>query len=202
MHLFEVVIESESPYSQSRAHEEPKSSPNELADAYDERTWRSHLHTNDKGEVYLPPMALKNAVSEAAKFRGERIGGKGQATWTKHFEAGIMIIDTAVLHDGSGKPIMAAEVVCDRLYLNADGKKGSGSRVWRRYPRINQWQATITIYVLDDVLTEEIVLKYVEEAGRFIGLGRFRPRNGGLYGRFRVVSHKWSEETVKQRRAS
>jgi hypothetical protein len=32
----------------------------------------------------------------------------------------------------------------------------------------------------------------LEEAGKFIGLGRFRPQNGGFYGRFAVAKVVWS----------
>lgn len=192
MNKLVIILASESPYSQSRAHETAKESANESADAYDARTWREHMHVNDAGQVYLPPMALKKSIEEAAQFRGERIPGKGQATYSKHFMAGVMIMDPILLvSKATGKPIMRDDVPCDRLYLNADGKKGSGSRVWRRYPRIDNWTGNATLYVVDDVLTEDVVLKFIREAGMFIGAGRFRPRNGGFYGRFSVLKHVW-----------
>ena len=32
---------------------------------------------------------------------------------------------------------------------------------------------------------------HLKEAGQFIGLGRFRPRKNGYYGRFEIVSIAW-----------
>jgi len=42
----ELVLRSISPYSQSRAHDEPAFENESKAD-YDRRTWPSHLHVQD-----------------------------------------------------------------------------------------------------------------------------------------------------------
>jgi hypothetical protein len=36
-----------------------------------------------------------------------------------------------------------------------------------------------------------VFLRTLEAAGRFIGIGRFRPRNNGRYGRFAVENLRW-----------
>ena len=41
------------------------------------------------GVVFIPPNSLKNCLSEAAKFLSISVPGKGKATYTKNFEAGI-----------------------------------------------------------------------------------------------------------------
>ena len=48
-------------------------------------------------------------------------------------------------------------------------------------------------YILDDTITEDVFKEHLEEAGKFIGIGRFRPRNNGFYGRFAVDKIEWSE---------
>lgn len=50
----------------------------------------------------------------------------------------------------------------------------------------------MTIHLIDPVLiaSPAIVQRYLEEAGRLIGIGRFRPSNGGYYGRFNVETFK------------
>jgi len=179
------------PLSQSAPIQSRKNT-GEGHDAFEERTWRERLHVNTDGNVFIPPSALKNCLSEVAKYLSESVPGKGKATYTKHVEAGVMCTDAMVLLCQDGKPLRASTVVGERLFVPADGKRGSGKRVWKTFPLIPQWSAAATVYLLDPVLRDkpEKVLEYAEHAGKFIGLGRFRPRNNGFYGRFNVTDWK------------
>jgi hypothetical protein len=44
---------------------------------------------------------------------------------------------------------------------------------------------------LDETITEEVFKLHLEESGKFIGIGRFRPQNNGFYGRFKVNEIVW-----------
>lgn len=179
-----ATMESVSPYSQSRPHNLAKLDRENSAD-YEERTWRNRLHVNEAGNVFIPPMAFKNCLSEAAKFLSLQIPGKGKATYTKHFEAGVLVMD------GLELPIKAEDAVGETLFLNADGKRGSGTRVWKTYPVIHAWEGDVTFWVLDETITEDVFRRVLTEAGNFIGIGRWRPRNNGMYGRFAVKAISW-----------
>jgi len=159
-----------------------KKATGETHDAFEERTWRERMHVDGDGHVFIPPTALKNCLAEVAKYLSESVPGKGKATYTKHFEAGIMVSEQMVL------PNCPEEVPGERLFVPADGRRGSGKRVWKTFPRIDEWRVQAVIYVLDPVLIgkPEKIEEYLGHAGKFIGLGRFRPRNNGYYGRFRV----------------
>ena len=50
----------------------------------------------------------------------------------------------------------------------------------------------MTFYILDETVTEDVFKNILEQAGAFIGIGRFRPRNNGFYGRFKVEKVVWS----------
>lgn len=177
------------PYSQSRNYELdfPKKDK-ESAKDYEARTWRGRLHVNDDGNVFIPQMSIKNCLSEAAKYLSIQIPGKGKATYTKHFDAGMLVLEPIAL------PIKAESVESEWLFVPSDGKPGGGSRVWKCFPVIHDWGGTAVVYVLDDTVTQEVFEHHAREAGRFIGLGRFRPRNRGFYGRFNVTKIEWSEE--------
>ena len=73
-----------------------------------------------------------------------------------------------------------------------DGKKGGGTRVWKTFPVIQEWETEVEIMLLDPLLSDkpEKVREYLEHAGKFIGIGFFRPRNGGYFGRFTVEDFK------------
>lgn len=181
-----ATLESISPYSQSKHHITPKKE-RELPKDYEERTWRERLHVNKDGFVFIPPMAFKNCIAEIAKFLGVQIPGKGKSTYTKHFEAGILVTDEVVL------PFKKMDVQGEWLFLPSDGKRGSGTRVDKCYPVIPEWQATVTFYILDEIITKDVFQDHLERAGQFIGIGRFRPRNNGFYGRFKLNKLDWQQ---------
>jgi len=184
------TIQGISPYSQSRPHL-AEMEPNESPDDYRKRTWRSHLHVDKDGEVIIPPGAIKNCVSEASKFMSIAVPGKGKATYTKHVEAGTACVRPVVLG------IKASDVDSETLFLPSDGVRGSGKRVWKRYPIIPEWGGEVELIVLDETVLQTsratnnpVLQDIVEGAGQYIGLGRFRPRNNGFYGRFIVEDFK------------
>ncbi len=179
-------LRSISPYSQSRFHDTDKL-PKEAADDYEARTWKGRLHVTDDGSVFIPPMSFKNCLSEAARFMSRQIPGKGKSTYTKHFEAGVLVMDPLVLD------VKADDVPGEWLFVPADGVRGSGKRVKKCFPVIGDWHGSVTFHVLDDTITRDVFLQHLEEAGSFIGIGRFRPRNNGFYGRFEVERLDWTE---------
>jgi len=179
-------IESLSPYSQSRMHETPKLEKEHHHD-FEKRTWREKAHFDKDGNVFIPPMAFKIALAECARFLGETIPGKGKATWTKHFEAGVLCMDPIYLR------VKKNDLIGEAFNMNADGKRGSGTRVQRTFPCVPEWKAAVPFYVLDQTITEPVFHKYISETGKFIGIGRFRPRNGGYYGRFKVTKLEWHQ---------
>lgn len=186
MKIATATLTSVAPYSQSRAHEAPKLD-RETHDAYEQRTWRQKLHVDDKGRVLIPPMSFKQALDDAAKQLGLQIPGKGKSTYTKFFRSGVLCIEGPTL------AIKATDVPSERIHANADGVRGSGKRVWRLFPLIRDWSADVTFHVLANEITKDVFVDHLKQAGGFIGIGRFRPQNGGFYGRFKIETIKWSE---------
>lgn len=179
-----ATLKSQAPYSQSRPHDTPKLEK-EIAKDYEERTWRERAHINQDGQMFIPPMAFKNCLDEAAKYMSIKYEGK--KTYTKHFEAGVMVTDSLVL------PFTKETMGSEWVFVPSDGQKGGSKRVWKHFPVIQGWNGDVTFYVFDDIVTESVFRQHLEAAGQFIGLGRFRPRNRGFYGRYSVENIAWSE---------
>lgn len=179
-------LEGISPYSQSRMHGDEKTEK-ERHDDYEKRTWREKCHYTDTGQVFIPPMAFKICLAECAKFISEQIPGKGKATWTKHFEAGVLCMEPVLLD------YKKDDLRGETFNMNSDGIRGSGKRVPRTFPVIPEWKAPVNFYVIDSTITEPVFRHHVEQAGKFIGIGRFRPRNGGFYGRFKLNKLEWTK---------
>ncbi len=180
-----ATLKNISPYSSSRAHFTEKLNK-EGADDYEKRTWRERVHVGEDGLIFIPPMAFKNAISESAKFLSIGIPGKGKATYTKHFEAGVMVIEPLVLS------VKKDDVEGEWLFVPADGRRGSGKRVRKCFPVVRKWGGQVTFHIMDDTITREVFEHHLREAGGLIGVGRFRPRNNGFYGRFTVEAFSWS----------
>lgn len=114
---------------------------------------------------------------------------RGQETYTKHFEAGVAVFEPVPLG------IHKDDVPFERLFLNLDGKRGSGQRGFKHYPYIEAgWKADVQFTIIDETVLQRYagnqdltVFEHVlRSAGVYIGIGRWRPRNRGLYGRFAV----------------
>jgi hypothetical protein len=178
-----------SPYSQSKHYSKemvPKLQGENDRD-YETRTWRNRLHINEGGNVFMPPMAFKNCISECAKFLSLGIPGKGKKTYTKNFEAGVLVVEPIVL------PIKRDACESEPLFVPSDGRRGGGSRVEKVFPVIRSWGGELQILVFDETVlnaydsSKITVLEHVlKQAGLFIGVGRFRPINNGFYGRFEI----------------
>jgi len=178
-------LKSSSSYSQSKYYDTPKEEKESNAD-YEKRTWRDRLHTTKDNNVFIPPMAFKNCIAEAAKYLAIKIPGKGKQNYTKHFEAGILVTEPLILPDKKDK------VEGEWFFVPSDGRRGGNTRVHKCFPVIHKWEGKVDFIIFDDTVTKEIFEYVLEEAGKFIGLGRFRPRNNGFYGRFSVENIKWS----------
>ena len=180
-----------SPLSFSKAIISEKK-PGEAPDDYEERTWKERLHVaksdGHKGEIFIPPNALKNMLAATAQFLSESIPGKNKQTYTKNFLAGTMVTEPLYLGIKEGSEAITKE----RLFVPSDGKVGGSKRVWRNFPTILQWKTQARIYLFDQILIgkPQKVKEYLEYAGQFIGFLRFRPRRGGYYGRFMIKNFK------------
>lgn len=200
MKIIRARLKSVTPYSQSKAVGVEKQA-NENHDDYEKRTWPERVHCSADGSVYIPPMSFKKSIDAAAKYLALKVSGGRGATYSKHVESGTFIMDPIVL------PLKKADVPGEWLFLDANGKKGKASsgRVMRCMPRIDQWEGTLTIHVLDEKVLNSSEMKgrdgrqitvleqILRTAGSLIGVGRFRPENGGFYGRFIVAGFEIAE---------
>lgn len=189
--VVKVTIKGISPFSPSKpfpmgAHKKLKAA-NMKDDDIESELWSTRIHKAPDGTVIIPMMMLMLAIQAAAKRLNEKVPGKGHATWTKHFLSGIQVMDDARIEG-----LKADKVEGEWFYVHADGKRGSGTRVHRKFPMIYDWSTTFEVFIHDGSIVHEIFERVMKVCGQFIGLGRFAPRNGGTNGRFVVESIKWS----------
>lgn len=182
-----VKLQGETPISFSK-HVKEKKGTREDWENYESRIWSEKLHYDSKNNVYIPLTMLKNCLSVAANYLSLKIPNKGNSTYTKHFEAGVIVEKNIPLG------IKKSQVKNEWVFVPADGKRnGRGSRVDKCFPIIEKWKGETNIIILDEIITKEVFEKHIIEAGIFVGLGRFRPIRNGNYGRFSAKITSWQK---------
>lgn len=170
-----------SPLVQSRYHGEPMLA-REKADKYEDRTWPMRSHIDESGHVFLPSYSVKNCLVDAAVYAAIKTSGKG--TISKHFRQGIMAAGDVTLDQTKD------DIVKRTMFCPSDGKRGSGRRVIKHFPLLPSWSGEAKIYVIDPIIDMEVMARVLGVAGMFIGIGSYRPQNGGDNGRFTVENLK------------
>lgn len=176
-----VTLESASFYGQSRFHNKEKLEK-EGHNEYEKRTWMDRAHYNEDGKMFIPPMAFKNCLAECAKYLSVQIPGKGKATYTKHFVSGIMVTEPLVLNE-TRKTVKGMW-----LHVPSDGVRGGTKRVLKCFPYVERWKGDVLFHIFDETITEDVFKYHLDQAGKFVGVGFFRPKNNGYWGRFKIVS--------------
>ena len=132
------------------------------------------------GGLYLDEETSTYPVIPADNIQRMIILGARKSKKGKQAEAGVDVFDEAMLgYDG---PRSLDEMWSSGKFQIVKGCKVKGSRVMRCRPRFQVWAAKIVIPFAPDIIDRKDVLRALEEAGRTVGLGDWRPR----YGRFEV----------------
>lgn len=187
MRLCVMSCESLSPYSASRQHFTPKKDKESPAD-YEDRTWREKAHYTDDGHVVIPPESFSFGLKAMASRLRMKIPGKGNSEYGKLFLAGILITDGVIL------PETRDTVQSWTGSMNADGKRGSGTRVQRTFPHIPKWKGDVHVHILDDAIPKDVFEYVAKQFGLLNGVGRYRPAQGGTNGRLKITRFQWSEQ--------
>lgn len=186
MKIATITLKGITPVTFGKFHQTEKEKK-ELPDAYEKRTWKEKAHYTDDDYVKIPGQMIANCIRESAKFLSIPVAGKGKSTYTKHFEAGIII-------QGDIKtPIKKDTLQGDVRHVPSDGRPGGTRRVIKIFPIIQDWKGTLEVFIGDDIITADIFEQVVRNAGNLIGIGTWRPRNRGMNGRFELVDMKWKE---------
>jgi hypothetical protein len=127
------------------------------------------LYKDEKGNIVHPSIHIESAMIKAAT--NYRIPGQGKKTFKDAFKGGIFCEPRLIQHKIPKWVIDLQNVVVQR------------SRVMRARPRFDEWELDFQILNIDERITPQILKDILKDAGKFCGLGDFRPR----FGRFEVV---------------
>ena len=139
--------------------------------------WLGGLYVDDREQPLLPSESIKAAI----------IGGAKKEKAGPQAKGGTFVFDSPPLsHDEAGKSL-------EELWNDGEGPnvhkasvKVMSARVIRTRPQFNGWSAEAVIHYDPTIAEAGDVVRWLETAGRIIGLGDWRPEKSGNFGRFTV----------------
>lgn len=168
--MIHIKIEGISSYLMHRFSEvDEKARPKTGKKDYKSEAERA-LYKTEEGKYYIPSSQIHGCIINAGKYL--QIVGRGKATYAKLFGAFILITPAALLIDPQIYVIDERPVVIQK------------SRIIRYRPKWDKWSLEFNIEIMDPSIAPEVVSRALEQGGRYVGIGDFRPEKRGPFGRF------------------
>jgi len=144
-------------------------------------------YADGEGRLYIPGPNIFACIIAAGTFHK---AGKSKLTTMKSslIPAGVMVDEmVCLITDADGVALTEWEVDSRSVVIPS-----TGGRIMAHRPRVDTWNVSFTLDVDGTMFSPGLVRAVVDDAGKKIGLGDFRPARKGPFGRF-VVSH-WDIE--------
>jgi hypothetical protein len=160
----------------------------ESHEAFDARCWRERAHWSG-GKLVIEPSTFWRATIQAAKT--EKIKGSRGANYSKLIASGVSMNEcVTVLDPINHMPISKETIEYGDFMVSVNGS-GTGPKVTRRFPMVQPgWTGTLRFQVTNDLLSGDLMKKFVAYVGNRLGILRFRPSStitAGWYGRFNIT---------------
>ena len=161
--------------------------------------WIGNLYT-EAGQIVMPADNLMTMFREGGS---KCPTGKGQATFKRQTQSGILVDQSAwpIMVNGNAVPYAPLKALIEEpdfevhkataaglgfeLFVKR-AKIGQAKHV-RVRPRFDNWTVSGTVTVMDDMITVDVFRNILSFAGMYAGLGDWRasaPKSPGPFGRF------------------
>lgn len=160
--------------------------------------WMGSLYRNEQGQIIIPTENIMRCLMEGGS--GVPVPGKGKKTFKAQSQSGIMprgvgwplLVDGKPIDYKNIAPLMkkpdfrdhreAVEKLGFKLFVKR-ARIGASKHV-RVRPRFNSWSARGELVVTDDQITTEVLMDILYHAGKYKGLGDWRPSSPKVPGTF------------------
>mgnify|MGYP001575074928 FL=1 len=182
MKIIDVELKGISPLMQHRytlkTEKEDQSKKKSGVVDYSE-AWINALYWNDEIGIYQPASHIEGAMIKAAT--NFQIPGRRGKTYKDIFKSSVFVRPDYIPFRIKGEP----KKLLERGKFDIDIRPVviQRSRVERARPIFRNWNLKLQIEIHDEQIPEEVVKEVLDFAGKFCGIGDFRPRHG----RFQVI---------------
>jgi hypothetical protein len=136
------------------------------------------LYLDEEENVCLPSVYLKNSISEASKQF--KIVGKGKSTYSKLVASTIEIEPFMILLNTNNYEVFRISAV----------NPMTRGRMMTERPKFSKWSASFEIVLNDSAIPVSVLNEILEHAGKYVGIGDWRPQTKGMFGKFMITSFK------------
>lgn len=184
MKKYKVIIEGVTPYMQHRMDdvkleqwEKLRGQIHERPEVNHEDAVRAeyHCYRSADGPCYIPADQIRGALIAAGSYVKAKVGGRSKSMKTI-VAAMFMVTPEQIL-------IPEYDAVDKRSAVNRNIK----GRIIVVRPKWTTWSAEFTLSIDEDTITQPTIEQIIEYAGKYVGIGSFRPTNNGLFGRFELI---------------
>ena len=131
------------------------------------------LYYDTDGKIYIPDINIEQTIINGAKK--QKLGAQ--------FKAGMSVESHMYLKNG--QVYTKDKVLSEERYRFVIDVKIQRNSVMRTRPRFDEWNGEFTVLYNPDVINERDVIQAVEDAGKLVGIGDWRPR----FGRFNIEEY-------------
>jgi hypothetical protein len=135
------------------------------------------LYVDSEGQIYQPATHIERALIEAGKK--VKVKGQGKATYSKLFGSMASIEEFELVHGIQDYEIFKCLVVIP----------STNGRVIRYRPMFKKWKLSFHVEAEDEIPCD-VIKESLEIAGKYVGIGDWRPEKKGKYGKFQVTEFK------------
>lgn len=138
-------------------------------------------YREEKGDLYIPGPNIFSCIIQAGKFHKV---GKSKVTTQKSslVPAGVCVLDIVCPLKTKNFEVDSRSVVIP----------STGGRIMCHRPRLDNWELIFNLEIDTEIFKVDFVRQLVDDAGKRIGLGDYRPDRKGPFGKFVVAS--WRPE--------
>jgi len=125
---------------------------------------RLSLYLDKEKNICTPSIHIEGALIKAAA--DYKMPGKGRKTFKDAVRSGLIVEPELIVHKNQEWVVDRRPAVVQR------------SRIMRSRARLDDWELEFNILVFDERITKSILREFLETAGRYMGLGYYRPKFG------------------------
>lgn len=144
----------------------------------DEAQYRAYVQPDAPDVYVVPTLNLLASFREGGRYH--KIGRKQVSTRDSSLIYGAVQIDPPLVI-----PLEHAGMEVDTRSVRIGPTKGAAMR---HRPRFDEWTLAVTLTIDTDILSVPLVRAIIDDAGKRVGLGDYRPQTNGPFGRYRVDS--------------
>lgn len=130
------------------------------------------------GQLYTPETHIKGALVEAGK--DQKVVGKGKSTYSKIVGYAVEINPFEIVHKKQKWTPYSV------LAVNPSTR---GRNLLHR-PMLKDWELDFEVSFDEEQIPASILKEIMDRAGKFVGIGDWRPAKKGRFGKFQVISFK------------